>query len=614
MTNRRKFVKQLALAGTTAGMPRNLMPSWEGNQKAKQSGNSAFWLELVSPESIGMDSEILAQVDVLVKEEIAIGHTPGAVVALGRGNKMGFLKGYGNRQLFPDKERISLDTIFDLASVTKVASTATALAIVIENGLVSPDDLVIKYFPSFGVKGKDKITVRHLATHTSGLGFYNHFIKGTREELFNLLCSLSLNSQVGEKYEYNDNNALMIGHIVEKVSGQSLDRFTRENIYLRLGMMDTMYNPNHGRIERTAATEMRDGIWYKGKVNDFATFNLGGVGGDTGLFSTAPDLAILSALWLGKGTYIHPSGEKIELFREGTFEKITDNHKTSIGLRGLLWDKRSGSANRPWNMSPNAFGHGGWTGTSIWIDPDLDLFVVMLGNRRHPFGQTPNIYSLASNIGVVGVNSILYKYQSLPLYYSQDIRFSNRPRITPSKIHLLKGKKIGLILTQEELGNNNSALSSIMSQGMEVSAIFIPETLPSSGENKSSAAIYKEIPVYTIRHDSPGILPNEIKNVEMFVYGIKVHPEMFEAEICQYIRVLGYVMQSATDYHIKFAIINSENSLKNKFIDVKSLTQMLSPFHNYYREFRQFGLNIEDISLKINEEQNLKLEIDIIEL
>src|SRR5690606_34522257 len=137
--------------------PMNILPTLLHSRDGVRSGEKSEWLELVSPESIGMDVEILNQVDILIEEAIAIGHTPGAVVAIGRGNKMGLLKGYGYRQYYPDKEEITLDTLFDLASVTKVASTATALAIVMDRGLVSPDDLVIKYFPSFGVKGKDQI-------------------------------------------------------------------------------------------------------------------------------------------------------------------------------------------------------------------------------------------------------------------------------------------------------------------------------------------------------------------------------------------------------------------------------------------------------------------------
>ena len=261
---------------------------------------SPHWLERVEPESVGMDAAGLKDIDAVVEQTIAIGHTPGAVVAIGRGNKLCFLKGYGHRQFYPEQEEITLDTLFDLASVTKVACTATALALVVDQGKVSPDDPVVHYFPEFGVNGKDRITVWHCMTHTSGIMDYYNQTRGTKEELWKLLCGLGLRYPVGERFDYMDNNTLMLGHIVEKVSGQDLRTFTIENLYRPLGMLDTMHNPDAQRRKRAAATETRGDVWFKGVVNDYRSYHLGGVAGHCGLFSTAPDLAILSALWLGK--------------------------------------------------------------------------------------------------------------------------------------------------------------------------------------------------------------------------------------------------------------------------------------------------------------------------
>lgn len=625
MSDRRNFIKHLTVAGIANSVPKaffipfvNIIPSVNTKEFPPD------WLELVSPGSLGMDSEILKEVDILIEQTIAIGHTPGAVVAIGRGNKMSFLKGYGNRQLYPEKEKITLDTLFDLASTTKVASAATAMAVVIDQGKVSPDDLVVKYFPEFGSKGKDKITLRHLFTHTSGIGSYGKEVIGTQEYLFKVLCSLGLIFPVGEKYDYNDNNALMLGHIVEKVSGQNLREFTLENIYKPLGMLDTMYNPDLERIERTAATEMRDGKWYKGVVNDFNSYNLGGIAGDTGLFSTAPDLAILSALWLGKGTLVKKDGSEIKLFNEKTYGKMTASQFMNVGVRGLLWDKRSGSKNRPWNMSPDAIGHGGWTGTSIWIDPKLDLFVVVLGNRRHPFGKTPNIYPTAARVGVVAVNSIVRKNETLPLYYSQEIKFSNRHQSIPISLESLKKSKIGLIISKEEMDNPNGLLAKLKKAGIEIAALYYPdeslvESDPDEYEQYNQSIpvpvktdVQTDAPVYALNWGCSRILPQMVHDSKTIVFGLKVSKNYPEDSFWFVTNVLGNTLQSASDYRLKYAIIDSPNPLKNKFIDSKDLKDKLKPFGIYSRQARQFGLTFCDIASKINEEQFLELEIGAI--
>lgn len=612
MTDRRKFIKQMAAVSIASSIPSVLFSMPFGNT-GELSPN---WLELLSPSSLGMDSEILKEVDVLIEQTIAIGHTPGAVVAIGRGNKMSFLKGYGHRQFYPEKEKITLDTLFDLASVTKVAAAATAMAIVIDQGKVSPDDLVVKYFPEFGSNGKDKITLRHLFTHTSGIDSYSAEFRGTKEYLFNVLCSMKLIFPVGERYDYDDNNALMLGHIVEKVSGQNLRDFTIENIYKPLGMADTMFNPDIERIERTAATEMRDGKWYKGIVNDFNSFNLGGIAGDTGLFSTAPDLAILSALWLGKGTFIKKDNSEVKLFSQETYSKMTSSQFINVGIRGLLWDKHSGSKNRPWNMSPDAIGHGGWTGTSIWVDPKLDLFVVVLGNRRHPFGKTPNIYPTAARIGVVAVNSILRKNETLSLYYNQKVKFSNRPRIVPIPLDSLKEKKIGLIVSREEVDNPNGLPAQLKKEGLEIAALYFPDELsiePNKQYNQFVPVPFKtDTPAYALTMDFPRILPPMVHGAEMILFGLKVPKNYSEDSFWFATNVLGHTLQSAAENQLKYGIVDFPNPLRNKFIGSKDLEDKLKPFGIYSRQAREYGLTFSEIAAKINEELMLELKISFV--
>lgn len=574
------------------------------------------WLEVVAPESVGMDANVLKEIDQVIEQTIAIGHTPGAVVAIGRGNKISFLRGYGYRQFYPEKEEITLDTLFDLASVTKVACTATAIALVIDQGKVSVDDRIIKYFPEFGNSGKDRITVRHCLTHTSGIADYFNRTKGTKEELWRLLCSLPLTSPVGERFNYMDNNTLMLGHIVEKVSGQNLRTFTIENIYRPLGMLDTMHNPDEARRKRAAATETRDGVWYKGVVNDYRSYNLGGVAGHCGLFSTAPDLAILSALWLGKGTLVKRDGSTVRLFNEETYKKMTASQFVTAGVRGLNWDKRSGGKNRPWNMSPDAFGHGGWTGTSIWLDPKRDLFVVVLGNRRHPYGKTPNIYPTAARVGVVAVNSIRWR-GDVPTVADDSGRNALPSPNASRTAESLKGRKVGLIVAREEIDNPNGIPARLKQDGVEISALYYPDE-SSKETNRDThhavpVAIKKDArtgaPVYALTRDCPQVLPPMIHDAGTIVFGLRVSKECSEDLFWFKTNVLGHTLQDAADHRLKYVILEYPNPLEKKQVQPTDLTDRLKPFGTYAREARQHGWTFGETAARISEEQQLELEI-----
>ncbi len=571
---------------------------------ARSEEYSPHWLQRVAPETIGMDSAVLKDIDAVVEQTIAIGHTPGAVVAIGRGNKLCFLKGYGYRQFYPRKEKMTLDTLFDLASVTKVACTATALAVVIDQGKVSPDDLVVKYFPEFGVNGKDRITVSNCMTHTSGIMDYYNQTEGTKDELWNLLCGLELKYPVGERFDYKDNNTLMLGHIVEKVSGQDLRTFVIENLYRPLGMFDTMHNPDAERRKRTAATETRGNVWFKGVVNDYRSYHLGGVAGHCGLFSTAPDLAILSALWLGNGTLVKKDGTKVTLFSEATVEKMIAPRTVSAGIRGFNWDKRSGSKNRPWNMTPRAFGHGGWTGTSIWIDPSLDLFVVVLGNRRHPFGKTPNIYPTAARVGVIAVNAIRRQIPASPKRATQPLL-------------ALKGTKIILIVDESDIGRCGGLPARLKSHEIEIAAVLYADESSKESDGMTYQVVPEPIkiddqihaPVYALTRDCPRVLPPMVHNASAIVFAPTISKDSSEESFWFTTNVLGQTLQSASDNGLKYYVVKRPNPLEKKSLEPTDLVDELKPFGSYSRLARVKGLSFGDIARRINDDQMLGVDI-----
>ncbi len=349
------------------------------------SAEEFHWADF-DPASVGMSARRLAVIDEIVQEGIRDKKMPGAVVLIGFKGQMVYRQAFGHRQIEPTAEPMTLDTVFDLASLTKPIATATSIMQLIEAGKIGLDDPVAKHLPAFGNHGKESITVRHLLTHQGGLIADNSmkdFTDGREKSIENLLALEPL-SAPGERFIYSDVGFMVLGELVATVSGQSLDEYTHSHIFEPLGMHETMYHPTTIPAERFASTEQRDGHWMRGEVHDPRAFALDGVAGHAGLFSTANDLAryaqaMLNGGQLGEAHILHP--ETVQLM-------TSPQPIPGGGIRGLGWDKQSGySSNRGDLMSPTACGHGGFTGTALWFDPQQKLFVIFLSNRVHPHGD-----------------------------------------------------------------------------------------------------------------------------------------------------------------------------------------------------------------------------------
>ncbi|MCA9177611.1 MAG: beta-lactamase family protein [Planctomycetales bacterium] len=338
------------------------------------------------PELVGMNGERLRGLSELVEQGIAEKKMPGCVVCVGRHGKIVYLEAFGLKKIAPDPEPMRTDTLFDMASITKPVATATSVMRLAEAGRFRLDDRVEKFFPEFGVHGKDEITVRHLLIHQSGLIPDNALsdYRDGPEKAWEKICALELVAPVGEAFKYSDVNFIVLGKLVEKVSGQTLHEFSRDQIFKPLEMHETGYLPAESLAARAAPTEKREGKWMRGEVHDPRAHLLGGVAGHAGLFSTATDLSLYARMMLGNGRL--PGGARVLAPR--TVEAMTAPQTVSSGIRGLGWDKQTGySSNRGDFLTSAAFGHGGFTGTVLWIDPELDLFFIFLSNRVHPNGK-----------------------------------------------------------------------------------------------------------------------------------------------------------------------------------------------------------------------------------
>ncbi|MEL0095551.1 MAG: serine hydrolase domain-containing protein [Planctomycetaceae bacterium] len=326
----------------------------------------------------------------IVKQGIKDGKMPGAVVVIADHDNVLYRRAFGNRQIEPVAEPMTLDTVFDLASLTKPIATTTSIMKLIDEGKLSPRAKVSEYLPAFGKHGKDLVTVEDLLLHVGGLipdNSLNDYHDGVEMSWENI-CELKLVTERGTRFTYTDVGFIVLGKLVEKISGQTLDTFSQANVFQPLGMNETTFNPIAELRKRAAPTEQRDGKWIKGEVHDPRAHLLRGVAGHAGLFSTADNLTRYGQQMLGLAM-----GNRLIPFSQSTFELMTrprnvERDSKVIGTRTYGWDHRSPySSNRGDQFSDSAFGHGGFTGTVMWIDPEIDRVFIFLSNRLHPDGN-----------------------------------------------------------------------------------------------------------------------------------------------------------------------------------------------------------------------------------
>ena len=367
------------------------------------------------PASVGMSARRLQAIDYLVTEAIADGATPGAVVAVGRRGKLVRLRGYGRLDWAPLSGPAESSSIYDLASLTKVFGTTSAAMMLVDEGRLALDAAVVDYLPWWGRgdPAKSSVTVRHLLLHRAGLPPFRRFyleMEG-REAYERAIGDLALDYAPGTRTVYSDIGVMTVAFIVEELSGQHLDEFLEDRVWEPLGMSDTGFRPAVNLRPRIAPTEVDSvfrGFHVHGDVHDENAYAIGGVAGNAGLFSTAADLSVAAQMLLNGGRIsgcgptapvassdredptlsdgticARAASGDIRIISEATVHAFTQRYDASAS-RGLGWDTPSGRSSAGDYFTADAFGHTGYTGTSIWIDTDLDLFVVLLTNRVNP--------------------------------------------------------------------------------------------------------------------------------------------------------------------------------------------------------------------------------------
>jgi CubicO group peptidase (beta-lactamase class C family) len=325
-----------------------------------------------------------APLDEIVEGGIKRGIYPGAVIVVGRRGSVLYSRGYGHLTWDPKSPVPTPDsTIWDLASLTKVTATTPAVMRLVEQGRVDLDRPVATYLPRFTGGRKAEVTVRMLLDHTSGLRSYVQFFRlaPTRDSAIALLYAEPLRRPPGKSAEYSDLNFLLLGLLVDRVAGESLDRFATREVFVPAGMLRTMFTPPRALHESVVPT----GVWHghpsRGVVNDQNAVRFGEVAGHAGLFSTGTDLGRYARLWLSEGTV----GDR-RVFESGTIRRFLQPGASS-GNRLLGWERRDPPGKDPVAagtlLTDSTYGHTGWTGTELWLDPVRDLYLIFLTNRAY---------------------------------------------------------------------------------------------------------------------------------------------------------------------------------------------------------------------------------------
>ena len=377
-----------------------------------------------------MSSTRLTNIDRVVQRGLDAGGYPGAAVVVGRKGFSVWSKGFGSLDWSGKSAVTAKQSIYDLASLTKVIGTTTAIMLLFDQGKIELDAPVSRYLATFSGGLKDQVTVRHLLTHRAGLPAGRELwrIARTPAEARAAVLSSPIQCTPGNCYEYSDLGADILGFVAEAVSGEPLDTFLEREVFARLGMSDTHYRLNIADVQRTAPTEIAPPRGYplRGEVHDENAWALGGVAGHAGLFSTAADLSVFAQMLLDGGKY-----GGVRIIADSTVALFT---RRAAGHRALGWDTCEGHLGCGQYMSERAFGHTGFTGTSLWLDPDRQMFVILLTNRvyasraRRPSKVIADVRSDLADAAALAVMDDPNGVLAMPVSFRADIAEDwNRP-------------------------------------------------------------------------------------------------------------------------------------------------------------------------------------------
>ena len=588
--------------------------------------------------SPGLTDQALAGIAPLVEAAIANHQCPGAVVEIGHNGVVIYRKAVGDRALVPARLPMTLNTIFDVASLTKVIATTTAVMQLVEQGKILLSDPVSVYWPEFKENGKELITVRELLTHYSGLRPDLDLVPewSGYDTALKMIVAEKPVLPAGARFVYSDINFETLGELVRRVSGQPLDVYCAEHIFKPLGLKDTMFNPPAALRQRIAPTQYQHGdrgkmLW--GEVHDPTSYNMGGVAGHAGLFSTADDLAIFAQMLLAGGAY-----NGVQVLSPLTVEKMTTpaTPPDKMALRGLGWDIDSPFAsNRGELFGVGSFGHTGFTGTSLWIDPVTGTYVIILTNRVHPDGKgdvvplrTAIATLVAAALGPASAEQVLASRRSLTGYYelmkgyrAQGLRNGKVKTgidvLEAENFAPLEGKRVGLITNHSGLTSDGRRTIDVLAHapGVKLVALFGPEHgLAGSAAEGAPVGSGRDaatgIPIYSLYGAVERPTDEMLKGIDALVFDI----QDVGARFYTYITTLGYTLEAAGKKGIEYFVLDRPNPINGREVQGPVLEPGLTSFIGYFAMPVRHGMTVGELAEMYNRELGINARLHVVKM
>jgi len=604
----------------------------------------------------------LVAIDVEVNREIEQQHLPGAVVLVARNGRVVWRKAYGARAVEPQREAMTADTIFDLASLTKVVATATSIMILVERGKLRLNDPLSNYIPEIKGEGRERITLELLLTHRAG--YAPDFDLRDRwsgyDEAIKRLVPEPLRNPPGAKFVYSDINYIALGEVVHRVSGLTLDEFARRNIFVPLGMRNTGFRPRARLRRRTAPTEKQRGQlsylgdtpdnsavnndkWLRGEVHDPTSYRMGGVAGHAGLFSTADDLAIYCQMILNGGRY-----QGVRILSPLTVAEMTRPHLVNDygWTRGLGWDMNTSFSSNRGDLFPlGSFGHTGFTGTSVWIDPASRMFVVFLSNRVHPDGKG-DVGSLRGRVASIAAGAptdvavvdrarlawaryyenatgdfarfMASREQGLALSSGVNTNakvLTGMDVLERDNFKQLAGMRIGLVTNQTGRDRNGRATIDVLfkAPNVKLTALFSPEHgIRGAADEKVSDSKDEQtgLPIYSLYGETRRPKAEQLKDLDALVFDIQDIGTRFYT----YISTLGNVMEEAAKAKVPVFVLDRPNPIGGQEVEGPIADADKLSFTAYHRIPVRHGMTIGELARLFNQERNLGCDLRVIEM
>jgi len=569
-----------------------------------------------------------AALDATVNQAVRDALIPGAVLVVGHDGKIVHRKAYGNRALVPAREAMTVDTIFDIASLTKVVATLPALMTLVEQGKLRLGDPVTAYLPDFQ-DGRTGVTVRDLLTHFSGLRpdldlepTWSGYDTGIRRAL-----SEKSTTPPGSAFVYSDINFVLLGEIVRKLSGKPLDEYARERVFEPLGMRETMFRPPASLKPRIAPTEIdaATGVPFRGVVHDPTARYMGGVAGHAGVFSTASDLALYAEMWIGMG-----QRGGVRIASAATVARFTSPNSPPDQpvLRGLGWDIDSPySSPRGDLFGLSSYGHTGFTGTSMWMDPASKTYVILLTNAVHPKAGK-NLNPLRSKVATIV--AVAYakpatdsaRYETFEAAGVRRMEAPNRSVMTgldameADKFRLLAGKHVGLITNHTGLDRNGRRnVEAMRDAGVRVEALFSPEHGLTGKDDRTNIEDSKDaatgLPVWSLYANGRyRMTPAMIRDVDVLVFDIQDVGARFYTYSC----TMLYAMEEAAKAKLPFYVLDRPNPITGTHVEGPLLDADLTSFVGCFNMPVRHGLTLGELATMANAERKLGADLHVVKM